>query len=316
MKLAILSFILAVLSSTFMVYVATKDDIRKRGISILSLELAGHDKPPDVSSKEENSTEADVFSKIKDMAIETVDHATDEIKEAAQLLSILPKNITVGSEKICWEPSDFMCKTIPSKLSDWFPDPINRIPPIQNPGTALRALLRVSAKSNTCIISLAFILSIISFTLMIRAMARIMERLESALATGKLHHKLAPSLAPVIGFWKQPHDRFSEKDIKSGGDHRSWITLALGTAISCVILLTLLLMLVIYKTQLALRDAAREFPGGLKLNVKDGNLVLWLSAEGAAMLLLLTGFCIEIQQRRVRPRINSLPGGSVSKHVK
>ncbi|KAH7208461.1 uncharacterized protein BKA55DRAFT_493917, partial [Fusarium redolens] len=70
---------------------------------------------------------SEVLSTVKDVATKVVSEAASKATSITGLLEELPKEITLGSQKLCIQYRDVQCRPIPSDFNSWFPRPVMQL---------------------------------------------------------------------------------------------------------------------------------------------------------------------------------------------
>ncbi|KAI3573603.1 hypothetical protein IWW34DRAFT_592263, partial [Fusarium oxysporum f. sp. albedinis] len=70
---------------------------------------------------------SEVLSTVKDVATKAVSEAASKETSITSLLEELPKEITLGSQKLCIRYKDVQCRSIPSNFNSWFPEPVMQL---------------------------------------------------------------------------------------------------------------------------------------------------------------------------------------------
>ncbi|KAJ0134589.1 Serine-type carboxypeptidase F [Fusarium oxysporum f. sp. albedinis] len=107
------------------IYIAKNITIKQEGI--VKIQFVKPNLRPRLDLSDVKGKASEVLSTVKDVATKAVSEAASKETSITSLLEELPKEITLGSQKLCIRYKDVQCRSIPSNFNSWFPEPVMQL---------------------------------------------------------------------------------------------------------------------------------------------------------------------------------------------
>ena len=103
----------------FIMYEATNTLPKTEGIVKITFRLVNINSRFDLSAVKSEGHK--VATKAKGVATKVVSEAASRASSATRLIDELPKEVTLGSDQVCWHYGENQCQRAPSDFEAWFP---------------------------------------------------------------------------------------------------------------------------------------------------------------------------------------------------